>query len=369
MASTFSMPEVLEAVFPFLLSLAAFLPIPFAVTVTYCLAAAVYVALACAILLIALFLSVGARTRPAARWLAGGVLGSVPFALFFQGLSLPVLVAIAFVPLLVAPWSQPGEAPLVIVELIELALMATIFVAASVTGLIAGWGIGAQVARGASRGEALRASRAMRTLSSILGWLSPFRRRISPERAIVIGVTISIIGLGAISLCRYAYLEAYGSDEMDYRGEKIHLSKKYVDYDDYKNDPDNIATSEIPRVEKMMTEARVGPDFADWGAFVDQISVIKFPGYGMGSGPKVAGTGREFLVQTIEIPRVGKERYFILEKLPGGKLKLVDDFVHAQDPHSPAYWGVQSINLVGDTLIYTDRNSKKVRETNLNQVN
>jgi hypothetical protein len=37
---------------------------------------------------------------------------------------------------------------------------------------------------------------------------------------------------------------------MDYRGESIRLAKKYVDYDDYKNDSDNLAASEIPGLRR-----------------------------------------------------------------------------------------------------------------------
>jgi hypothetical protein len=147
-----------------------------------------------------------------------------------------------------------------------------------------------------------------------------------------------------------------------YRGEKFRLSKKYVDYDDYKNDTGNVAPSEIPRIERMMTEARIGPDFADWKAFVDQAFKIKFPGYGMGPGPKVAAGGREFIVEVIEIPQVAKDRYFVLEKMRGGALRLVDDFVTPRGRRS-AFWAVSSVRLVDDRLVYADQDSKVVRET------
>jgi hypothetical protein len=76
-------------------------------------------------------------------------------------------------------------------------------------------------------------------------------------------------------------------DYLNYRGEKIRLARKYDDYDDYKDDPVNLDASAIPRVERMVTEARIGPDFANWKDFVDQLFAIKFPGYGLGPGPKV----------------------------------------------------------------------------------
>jgi hypothetical protein len=76
-------------------------------------------------------------------------------------------------------------------------------------------------------------------------------------------------------------------DYLNYRGEKIRLARKYDDYDDYKDDPVNLDASAIPRVERMVTEARIGPGFANWKDFVDQLFAIKFPGYGLGPGPKV----------------------------------------------------------------------------------
>lgn len=184
-----------------------------------------------------------------------------------------------------------------------------------------------------------------------------FRRSI-----VVLGVIL--VSVGAVMVGRWAYVEAFGSDEMDYRGETIRLSKKYVDYDAYKNDPTNLAASEIPRLEKLMTDAKVGPDFADWHDVVHQLMDIKFPGYGMASLERVVGGGREFVVESIEIPQVAKERYFVLEKLAGGAFRLADDFVARRDPGS-ALEPISSIQLVDDRLVYIDRNGRIVRETSV----
>lgn len=181
-------------------------------------------------------------------------------------------------------------------------------------------------------------------------------------RRLIVILAVLLVSVGAVGLGRRAYVEAFGSDEMDYRGEKIRLSKKYVDYDDYKNDPANLSASEIPRVEKLMTDAQVGPDFGDWRDVAHQLSNIKFPGYGMASGENVVAAGREFAVKSIEIPQVAKERYFVLEKLAGGTFRLADDFVARRDPGS-AFAPISSIHLVDDRLVYTDRNGRIVRET------
>jgi hypothetical protein len=244
----------------------------------------------------------------------------------------------------------------------ELGLILVVFVAASVSGLITGWGIGARIASGTPVRDALRASWALKCFAAGLNKLSRVTGAVTPERGIAIGLGIILLTVCGLTLARMAYVEVYGSAEMDYRGEKIQLAKKYVDYNDYKNDPGNLASSEIAHVERMMTEARVGPNFANWEDFVDQAFTIKFPGYGMGPGPKVVAASREFIVEVIEIPRVSKDRYFVLEKMADGTFRLVDDFVM---PHGPSltYWAISSIRLVDDRLVYSDRQSKIVRET------
>jgi hypothetical protein len=181
---------------------------------------------------------------------------------------------------------------------------------------------------------------------------------------LVAGVGGIIFAVAGLAFARMAHVERYGSAEIDYRGEKIQLARKYVDYDDYKNDSNNLAPSEIARVENLMTQARIGPDFADWKEFVGQALKIKFPGYGLGPGPKVTAAGRELVVEWIEIPQVGKDRYFVLERKAGGSLRLVDDFVIVHE-RSSAYWAISTIHLVGETLVYSDSNSKVVRETNI----
>jgi hypothetical protein len=332
-------------------------PIAFA----YVLAVAAYAALGVVVLAAALLLAIWPRGRPAARRIAGGIIGSFPFVFFFQGLSLPVLVAIWSVWFLVGMWSDAPGGPDTMLVMSGLALMLATFVAASVIGFITGWGVGARMASGTPVREALRTSWALSSLAFGLNRLLPVPA-VTPEHGIAIGLGIVILTVGGLVFARTAYVERYGSAEIDYRGEKIQLAKKYVDYDDYKNDPANLAPSEIPRVEKMMTQARIGPDFADREAFIDQLFTIVFPGYGVGPGPKVAADGREFTVEVIEIPQVAKDRYFVLEKMTDGALHLVDDFVMSRGSWS-AFGAISSIRLVDDRLVYADRASKVVRET------
>jgi len=347
------------------------MPFHHPVVLVYLLAVAAYVAFGVFVLAAALLLALRLGSRRAARRLAGGITGSFPFLFFFQGLSLPALMAIAAVAFFLGIWDGPTYGPNVIAGFAALGMMLAVFVAASITGVIVGWRVGARAASGMPVRDALRASPALKLLASSLARLPVLSEDVSPERGIVIGLGIIVLTAGGLAFAHMAYVEAYGSDEMDYRGEKIRLAKKYVDYDDYKNAPRNLASSEIPRIEKMMTEAPIGSNFASWSDFVRQASAIKFPGYGMGPGPKVVAAGREFIVEFIEIPQVStggyfpqvsKGRYFILEKMVDGTLRLVDDFV-IQHPASSAFWAISSVRLVDNRLVYSDRQSKIVRET------
>ena len=63
-----------------------------------------------------------------------------------------------------------------------------------------------------------------------------------------IGVSILMLGL---SSCERR------SDQIDYRGEKIKLTKAYADYAAYKNDPENIAPSETERVQRLVLGAPI----------------------------------------------------------------------------------------------------------------
>ena len=69
---------------------------------------------------------------------------------------------------------------------------------------------------------------------------------------------------------------------MDYQGQQIKLTKYYLDYDDYKNDPDNIAPEETSRVEQLVMNAPIASSFPDKRAAIAAVFEIKFPGYGAG---------------------------------------------------------------------------------------
>jgi hypothetical protein len=140
---------------------------------------------------------------------------------------------------------------------------------------------------------------------------------------------------------------------VEYRGEKIKLTKFYLDYDDYKNDPDNIDPSETRRVQRLVSEAPIAQSFADRKQAVDAVFDIKFPGYAAGGfGPPDTADGALNGLE-VEIPRANASRMFIFQNV-GGAYKLVDDFVDTD----PA--GIREFHRQGANLTYTTANGRQI---------
>jgi hypothetical protein len=173
---------------------------------------------------------------------------------------------------------------------------------------------------------------------------------------------LSLILLASLCVASCQGGSAAGN-EIQYRGETFKLTKNYATFEDYKDDPDNLDIREVPRIEKLMTEIKIGPEFKDWGEFVKQAFEIKFPGYGFGGAAQVTSATRQFLAEDVEIPRAAKNRFFVLERMDGGRLRLVDDFVLAMPDEADI--GIRSIEFVDGELRYADRSGAIIRRTRL----
>jgi len=120
-------------------------------------------------------------------------------------------------------------------------------------------------------------------------------------------------------------------DTIQYRGQTIQLSKAYADFDEYKNDPDNIAASETERVKDLVASAPVAAEFPTREALVSGVMEIEFPGYGLTAfGEVPQGDGTVLSGFAIEIPRAERERILVFQ-LKNGRYRLVDDFVGPEE--------------------------------------
>jgi hypothetical protein len=120
---------------------------------------------------------------------------------------------------------------------------------------------------------------------------------------------------------------------IDYRGETIRLTKRYDDFDAYKNDPSNIAPEEYSRVRRLVEAAPVPEHCADIREIIRASSASKFPGYGLGGVGDPHSDDRSRVVgESIEIPHADANRFVIYLKEVGG-YALVDDTVLSEPPY------------------------------------
>jgi hypothetical protein len=138
------------------------------------------------------------------------------------------------------------------------------------------------------------------------------------------------------------------SNQIDYRGEKIKLTKAYANYDDYKNDPENIDPSETERVQRLVLGAPIATTFGSRLEAAKAIGQIAFPGYGSGGFVEQSqADGSVLMGFSVEVPRAGKERYFVFQGKEG-VYTLIDDFVH---PDTAGL--LRSVVRRGNDLVFT----------------
>jgi hypothetical protein len=103
--------------------------------------------------------------------------------------------------------------------------------------------------------------------------------------------------------------------EVEYRGEKIRLSKWYFDHEDYEEDTGQIADSELPRVESLVAKAPIQPTFHSRMELYAALAGIRFPGYGSAHfGEKSQPDGSVLVGSSVEIPPGLKDRVIVYQE-------------------------------------------------------
>jgi hypothetical protein len=116
-------------------------------------------------------------------------------------------------------------------------------------------------------------------------------------------------------------------DVVEYQSQIFKLTRSYRDYDDYKNDPDNLDPSENARVERAVAEARVAGTFRTREDMIHAaVFDLRFPGYGLTSLEDVQPDGSTLACFRIEIPRAGKDRVMVFRGQDKAR-SLIDDFI------------------------------------------
>ncbi len=150
------------------------------------------------------------------------------------------------------------------------------------------------------------------------------------------------------------------SRTIKYQGETFNLSKAYASYEDYKDDPNNLATNEIARIEHAVTNAAFPSSFRDFEGFSRAAFELKFPGYGLTSlGWKQQSDGSTCSVISVEIPMRDRDRYLV-GRAAGGPVTVIDDFVMGESNQ------IHSIKIDGTNIMYYDAAGKLVRSKKCN---
>lgn len=144
--------------------------------------------------------------------------------------------------------------------------------------------------------------------------------------------------------------------EIEYRGEQIALTRTYRDFDDYKNDTNNIAPHETERVQRMVTEAPIETRFPSLIDASRAVGDVVFPGYGGGGFVKQLQPDSTTLMGfEVAIPRAQRTRYFVFLGQTDGAFELIDDFQMDEGP-----WIITRVSRAGDSLVFFSANDSVV---------
>ena len=120
---------------------------------------------------------------------------------------------------------------------------------------------------------------------------------------------------------------------VEYQGHKLLTSKHYADFDEYKDDPNNLPTESLRAAETLVRKAPFGPKFSSSDALVKDLFSIQFPGYGAFFANQVgSGHDPELEIVYVEIPGGRFNRYFVLSKRQNDAYEVIEDFVAPQEP-------------------------------------
>jgi hypothetical protein len=143
-----------------------------------------------------------------------------------------------------------------------------------------------------------------------------------------------------------------GQSEIEYRGERIRLSKSYATYEDYKNDPSNIHPADLRRVQELVRRAKIARSYGSRIDAVRAVSKIAFPGYGTSSFTvETLANGSQLTGLSVEVPDANEDHCFAF-LIRNGVYQLVDDVVLSSTRP------VSRVTLSSGRLVYGSRDGQ-----------
>jgi hypothetical protein len=144
-----------------------------------------------------------------------------------------------------------------------------------------------------------------------------------------------------------------GMDTITYRGEEIPLDRTYADFNEYKNDENNLPVAKIPRIAELVRSAPVARSYPSHEAAFQALFDLMFPGYGFSA----MNLGTPVALFAVEIPRMNEQRYFSFVQ-DGESWVLREDFVW---PDAKGF--INAAVLTDGQIRYLTHSDEVVRES------
>jgi hypothetical protein len=117
-------------------------------------------------------------------------------------------------------------------------------------------------------------------------------------------ISYAALAIVALLLLNGIARRVMGFDEVVWRGEKFRLKKKYLDYEDYKSDINQLATNEVEHVKRVMLSISVPKTAPSEEALIHSLGKMRFPGFGSHSNGSVRDEhGNRYQLFEYEIPQ------------------------------------------------------------------
>jgi len=166
---------------------------------------------------------------------------------------------------------------------------------------------------------------------------------------------LAILVLVGVAFLLFRQLPGFGTNTVKYLGQEFRMSKAFRSYEDYKDDPNNLATNELGRIERAITTAPFPSRFQSQADLARAVLHLRFPGYG-GRGAYAQSDGTTCSVFFVEIPMTEKERFFV-GRTSGREVAVVDDFVLSVGTNE-----INQVKVDGTRIQYYDRQGRLLRE-------
>jgi hypothetical protein len=185
--------------------------------------------------------------------------------------------------------------------------------------------------------------------------LPPRRRRFRLE---FFPTALVVILLATLMMQRHRQRSDEADDTIEYHGQRFKMRLPYKEYDDYKDDPNNLNTNDLKRIEQTMKSVQIPAAFKGDKEFIYGTTPLRFPGYGQSVDRGETDDGSTLLVISTEIPQAGKERVVVGQGKPGSRWKVVDDFIYAGSDTND----ISRVRLEAHHLEYFDTTGHLIRK-------